>query len=431
MRIINRSSLLGVCLIAGAVLDASAPASTQSPPPGARVFFLSSARPLGFKDVAALVNRQKRAGDTSDLVGFIDMRDRQNPRLVAPLTASSGLTRIELQPSVLSGRPQQATIGTRFFDHHYICGFCDSPASCNAGDGEFYPFDITLSLEEKSGGFGGHNETTHMARPVGQIVYKGTAVGHFAPPASGQANPRPVLTTMVTAADQENSLDFRINLPEASQEVVLIATGTCRIPGYPPLTLDDGYYLQVKAVDEELRRLPNATNAPGARFVVERTGNSHGQEAGYANAKVRNKIDTMLSTYGTCGVAPPVGELHTLRSEGVSLHYGGLYDITPFDTGPYNWKSPHANHRYGADLDISSSTLGRLGRRQERLRCLFDAITAAGFRIPVSNEALVEDPATGAVSFTGDHVHLWTGQTNIYPIDQTPAYEFCVTTRSC
>lgn len=317
---------------------------------------------------------------------------------------------IALPPSVLSGRPQQYTLGDRFVAIPLSCSTCDDEDNCT-----WYPIEIDAALTNYSS-FGGHAANPHDIKPIGRLEWGTQSSGDFTPPPSPETtDPHPTLSVTGTPSEQIAETKLKITLPEAAQESLFELSVSC--PDiFPDNPVFDWTVVIRTRTDVPLQRLINIDSANGkGRLVIERSSNSHGQDAGYASSATASSLQILADSYGFCPInaSLPEGEQSALTITGVALPEGGLYDIY------LNWMKPHRNHRAGEDTDIG---LSPILSDEERLECLNDAVADAGLTMPVSSEALVEDPETGDVYATGNHIHLWSSESTPYPQDLTPEF---------
>lgn len=336
-------------------------------------------------------------------------RRTRTRHLPSPAQAN-GQGTITLPPSVLTGRPQQYTLGERFVAIPFGCGTCDDDDNCT-----WYPVEIDAALTNHSS-FGGHGANPHDIKPIGRLEWGALSSGDFTPPPSPETtDPHPTLSVTGTPSEQMAETKLKITLPETAQESLLELSVSC--PDiFPDIPVFDWTVVVRTQMDVPLERLSSIDSANGkGRLAIERSSNSHGQDAGYASSTTASSLQILVDSYGLCPVnaSLPDGEWSVLTITGAALPDGALYDIY------LDWMKPHRNHRAGEDTDIG---LSPILSDEERLECLDDAVADAGLTMPVSSEALIEDPDTGDVYATGNHIHLWSSESTPYPQDLTPEF---------
>lgn len=163
-----------------------------------------------------------------------------------------------------------------------------------------------------------------------------------------------------------------------------------------------------------LERVENITSLNGnSTLTVQRTGtpsNSHGNDAGYATSNNHARLIEVVENYSLCATHTST-DSYPLVTEGLSIRYGGHYDINR------NFAGSHRNHRAGEDVDIGFSALSQAERN-----CLYLAYQDI-YTTPVPGESLVLDEDGNAVPVEATHVHLWSGATHKYPRDQTQTFQ--------
>ena len=351
---------------------------------------------------------------------FLDSKPKPDQEYLIKANSQTYVGPIEIKPSVLSGRPQQHTIGERFVEPKLTCASC-TPVDNGDFDCVYHDINLTVTLELYSG-YGGHEDRIHDERPLGVLKYGHLEDGDIAPDQDpSQTQTEAQLTVVVTANDQytpnyeEAGAGISVYFPEAAQEVMYEMTYNC--PDFGEETYTIPILFRASTKDNLVRLEDYESNNQKARLLIERLNNSHGDSAGYATSTVDQNLQDIVDEYGGCPVNAnlPEGQYAHLVITGASLPPGGKYDIYR------NWKGPHLNHRSGEDIDIG---LALISSDSDRLTCFKEAIDSSGMEMPVSAESIVLDPVTGEVVTNGSsHVHLWSLETNFFGLDQTEAYK--------
>lgn len=317
------------------------------------------------------------------------------------------------EPSILSGRAAQYTIGPRYYTTGPLL-FCWS-------NGQYYPSTVKINWKIRPG-FGGHEALAHSGiSPPGRMEWTGQNIvkkGAYAPALGILANPN--IDIYTTAQDQ---LDFDTGkkqlkwiFPEAANDLVLqITSAVCNIDGFPsedmiPTEYSGFDYVYRLKARVDLSYLPTFSSSDGnSNLLFERSINSHRYDAGHGSPETSTTLQNFTQIYRDC-----IGETsQTLISTAVSIIHGGLYDIYK------NWKPSHRNHRAGEDTDIALNNFG-----QPQLDCIYTATTLSGLSMPVSDESLVLSYGGNVEYGPGmdvehPHIHLWNGVTHFYPLDVT------------
>lgn len=131
---------------------------------------------------------------------------------------------------------------------------------------------------------------------------------------------------------------------------------------------------------------------------------------GYATSNNHARLIEVVENYSLCATHTST-DSYPLVTEGLSIRYGGHYDINR------NFAGSHRNHRAGEDVDIGFSALSQAERN-----CLYLAYQDI-YTTPVPGESLVLDEDGNAVPVEATHVHLWSGATHKYPRDQTQTFQ--------
>lgn len=280
---------------------------------------------------------------------------------------------------------------------------------------------------------GGHSESTHDPRAPGRIQWRGQSSGVVEADGSTQAATL-MLDTGPTGTDGITS-PLTFSSPEIAGRVnaIWVATGPQVLIG-----------IVAGAVKVQVAQYPqlgpfrySADRRGHLQVVTE--GQSH-PDAGYGQQALGSALDVLLNSYSNCAAyrvprppaqpqppdrptdpLPPNSNLFTrdpppLRSEAISLQYGGIYD---FDL---NYHAPHYGHRIGGEVDIGFSTINSTGTLgQQDMQCLYLAITAAGFTQPIPGERISMTNSVPPTYYEesyrngdpGTHTHIWNSTREI------------------
>lgn len=331
--------------------------------------------------------------------------------LSCPESICAGTVRYGLEPSIInpgSTASTQYLLGKRYATMGAFS--CSSYEEISEGVWDFVFhsgfYNVTWKIADAS--FGGHEAQLHSnARPTGKFTLNADAgVGHYTVPATS-ATPLTYTRTFTTAESEQmadglaEGLVFA--LPEVAQETEMVIQFGCEGE-----LLFAVRHVPRTEMNTDLVRVSDTTSGQ-AILNIERVTNSHGDRAGYATPLVASRLNDLIANYGQCDIHQTEDEAEhfPLWVTAISLPKGGIYDINK------NWAVSHRAHRAGENVDIGFSSVA-----DESLGCLYLAITNSGFTMPVPGERLIQD-AFGNISRDGSHAHLWSGETHVYPLDQT------------
>lgn len=121
-------------------------------------------------------------------------------------------------------------------------------------------------------------------------------------------------------------------------------------------------------------------NIPGLEF---QNINSHPGEGTYGTNNLQEKMIAAMTLFKQLAIENDIPEIEipTLKSEGASLSWGGLFDINQ------NWHAPHCSHRNGTDIDISMSPFTNSPYKNQLKLSLQKALSKNQLSFPVTVES--------------------------------------------